>query len=144
MKHNLLRYSLSVWLTGVVVSPLIFILILFCEDAIKPSTIDQLLFPGLFIYPILVLAELLLSFITWIIFHELTRLTITFSVKPKTRTWLLFIVGILLTAGTCTIILLELGMFNKGEGNDGTYLALCNCACIGWGTVHYKLKPVAE
>ena len=135
-------YSLKVWLTSVAVAPAIFFVITFCTDSITHNQVidGQHIGPLMFEYAALVIIELIMSFITWLIFLTITQLTISYKINPTIRRWLLFAAGIFLTIATFSVVLLP------GDGVDISTIIikimLCNCLCIGWGSLFYDFEPV--
>jgi hypothetical protein len=134
MKYYSLRYSLRVWLTSVLLAPLIYIIVqwVLSSNRFDPDSV-------LGFYPIIVFFELIFSFVTWLIFWGITELTAIFLMKKSLRKWLMFIAGISLTAGTFLLFSLPVNSFSF---NDISFdLMLSNCFCIGIGSWYFRLGP---
>ena len=134
MKFYSLRYSLRVWLSSVMVAPLIYIIIQSYTGADKFNS-DA----GMGMYPIIVLIEVMFSFATWLVFWGITELTAIYLTKPLIRKWLLFGVAMLATIGT---FLLIARMDIRISIHDITFdMMLSNCLCIGAGCWFFSLGP---
>jgi hypothetical protein len=57
---------------------------------------------------------------------------------PKRRTAIISAIGVLFTIITFRVTLLQDGFFN--DNNNYLGLMICNCFCIGAGSLFYKLK----
>lgn len=138
MTSNTFSYSLKVWLTSVVSAPLLFIFIEIFRGKLN------LRGPGILIGYIVntwlfdAAFELFFSLATWLVFF-LTIMVITRHVHAlKLRTAVICLIGILFTIITFRVTLLQDGFFN--DNNNYLGLMVCNCFCIGAGSLFYKLK----
>ena len=133
------KYSLKVWLTSVMVAPLLFIMLTYCSEGFHHRDMHELLHSSIFGYMAFVFLEVCLSTITWFVFLVAVQYTVTIVSKPNLRIWLVFIEGILLTAGTFMVVLSPNDVFNISD--KITVMMLCNCLCMGWGIWYYDLEP---
>ena len=141
MLVNIIKYSLKVWLTGVVVAPFLILIFIYCQDYSLSMNFKESILPGLGIYLICIVFELVFSFITWIVFMLAIRLIIKLPCTALKKTMAIFITGILLTVATFASIMLPLGFFDNNSDIGFTIAMIgCNCACIGFGVWFYKLK----
>ena len=134
MKFYSFNYTLKVWLTSVLLAPLIYSAAQHFVGLQQPDDGDVLA-----LYPIIVLLELILSFITWLVFWGITALCLRFLSSTRRQKQLLFAAGIILTINTFILIAFPENGFSISD--IWFDLMLCNCLCIGAGSLIYKLKP---
>ena len=135
-------YSLKVWLTSAAITPLVFFIPSFSLENIPHETLYQRLTQTAYEYGTILAIELLLSFITWVIFLIIIHQTVTFINNRATRLSIISISGILLAIGTFMVILTPAEVFNVTRGFGG--LTLCTSLCIAAGSWFYKLEPSPE
>jgi len=130
-------YSLKVWLTSVVVAPILFSGIRISIPGLYRETGVELLskfFESCFG---LIFIELFFSFVIWLIFLVAVQIIVTCVSNEILRRWTLFITGLVLTMAPFIILMpwgeiLDITDFFTG-------IMLCNCFCISWGVWYYKL-----
>src|ERR1700733_3009366 len=93
---NVIKYSLKIWLTSVVVAPMLQLIVLFFwENSYKSDTPD--LFPmAFFVYLGMVLAHLVFSFFIWVIFTLLILAVVRIAASGMVKTIVIFAIGLLL------------------------------------------------
>lgn len=124
-------YSLKIWLCSVFISPLIYIAIIYITNSppnINPS-------PESYFY--IVLVELVLSFLTWLIFFLIIWLIGMFHTDLKLKKSLTAIIGVLLTIGTFFVLSAIPDSFSYD--NILFNLLICNCLFIGAGSLLFRL-----
>lgn len=137
---NALRYSLKIWLTSVLVSPVLFVVMLTFRGA---ADIIEILHQGRWAvkeYLLFVVAQLVFSFITWLVFWQFIMVIAPRSIPNHIKSWLIFFASIVLTLGTFTLVLSSSNLFNDPNGLIN--LMYANCFCIGWGVWYYDLSPI--
>ena len=138
MKHNSFLYSLKVWLTSVVLSPVIYVLLLAIRQV---ADLREMLNTGIWMiseYIIFVVAQFIFSFITWILFVAVILISARISMAQTFRKWIIFFAGIGLTVATFILMLSPFDLFNDANGLIN--LMYANCFCIGWGVWYYNLR----
>jgi hypothetical protein len=135
-------YSIRVWLTSVVMAPMLFMILTFCNEGVYHQSFKQVLHNSLFGYLAFVFLEVCFSFIPWMAFLVAVQYTVSVVAKPAVRIWLVFTEGILLTAATCIIYLSPNNVFNVTD--KVTCVMICNCICMGWGIWYYRLEPAED
>jgi hypothetical protein len=140
MKNDILIYSLKVWLTSVVVAPLLFLTAMLIKDGLRFSSQTDLLRTGICLYLLYIAFGLFFSIITWLVFWLLIELVVFYILKPAIMCWIIFFTGISLTAAT--FLLATIFFFPIGLVVDPAFLVLmlCYCFCIGCGVWLYKIK----
>jgi hypothetical protein len=134
MKFHSLFYSLKVWLSSVLLAPLICILVQWWFD---PNSIGVEAFSWL--YPIVVFSELILSLLTWFLFWGIIEISGIFLMNRLIQRWLIFISSVILSAST---LLLLCWPITRHSFNDIFFdVGLCNCICIGAGCWVFRLGP---
>jgi hypothetical protein len=139
MQANSFSYSLKVWLTSVVLAPVISFIIDACTNKYYPSFGNYLSNE----FPFLIICIILcgvFSFLTWIIFLFIIKGLIASCPSPQHIKHLIAVAGVVLTAGTFAFPMPE--AFNVNNGFF--YLMLANCICIAGGSYFYKLESVPE
>jgi uncharacterized membrane protein len=138
MVYNSLKYSLKVWLTSVLVSPLIFVLLLCLKQTKDITEIFNNELSLLFGYVTFVFVQMILSCVTWFLFWIFILLMASSQLSQRIRIWAIFFVAMILTVGTFALILLP---FDSSNDRDGLInLMYANCMGIGWGVWYYKLE----
>ncbi|ASU35808.1 hypothetical protein [Mucilaginibacter xinganensis] len=137
MKCNSLTYSLNIWLTSVVVAPVLFLIV---TSTMKGShLINAVDVPeSISICCLLMLVQLIFSLLTWLLFMLIIKAIVNLCDYERLWKPLIFITGILLTAGSFRAVFSDI--FSNAD--ELFYLMLCNCVCIGAGTLFYKLKSI--
>jgi len=128
------KYSLKIWLTSVLLSPVLFALILYIKRQIDLPELLESRFYLLTIYALYVGALLIFSSVTWLAFWLSTRGIIK---RVGVRKIAVMLTGITLTIVTFMLLLPALGMLTDGSGFIN--LMYANCLCIGWGAWYYDL-----
>jgi len=137
MKCNSLTYSLNIWLTSVVVAPVLFLIITSTmngQHLINAVDVAE----SVSLCCLLMLVQLIASSLTWLLFMLIIKAIINLCDYERLWKPLIFITGILLTAGSFRAVFSDI-FYNVDEF---LYLMLCNCVCIGAGTWIYKLKAI--
>jgi len=140
MLSPVFKYSLKVWLTSVLLSPVLFALILYIKRQVD---LPELLKSGFYlfaIYPLYVGALLLLSSVTWLAFWLSIKAIIRSGRFARVRKMAVIFTGIALTITTFMLLLPVLGMLHDGSGFIN--LMYANCLCISWGSWYYDLGPL--
>jgi hypothetical protein len=139
MLFNSFKYSLKVWLTSAAITPLVFFISSSSLDNPYHESFYKHLTQTAYEYGTILAVELLISFITWIIFLVIIHQTVIYFNNRITRLCIISVSGVLLTMGTFMAILTPPEAFNvtRGFGN----LTLCTCFCIAAGSWFYKLEP---
>jgi hypothetical protein len=130
MKQALI-YSLKVWLSSCVVTPVIFAMLRFHYFGV-----GSLMFLPLSII-FIILATILTSSLTWFVFYLSIRVILKYSDVP-TRRLKILIVGEGLILLTFWLFLLIAPGF---DGKVYTVIMLFHCLIIGCGIWFYKLYP---
>jgi len=138
MTSNTFLYSLRVWLTSVVSAPILFILIEICRGKLRWPTPGVAIGSVLDMWLFYVAFELFFSLATWLLFYLVITVLCRHIFRPRIRTTIICITGILFTIITFRVTLLQDGFFN--DNNNYLGLMICNCLCIGAGSLLYKLK----
>jgi|GEM_PF-1335184 len=142
MKNNALQYTFRVWITSIIISPFLFVLILMVKQLF---TIRELLDDGtrlVGMYILLVVLQLLFSFVTWLVFLLLVNLVSLIPIPRLLIRLLIFSIGILLTIGT--FMALDSFIGSLSDRDSLINLVYANCAGIGWGVWYYKLDIKAK
>ncbi len=139
MMLKTLFYTLKVWFTSVMVSPLLFSFVTLYTKKPYNQTFDKTIAALCLRYLVFTVAELIFSFITWVAFFVAVGFIKRFMFHSNTRDWLIFITAISLTIITFLVAsgIVEL-LF---QNNEFWELLLCNCLCIGWGCWYYNPGP---
>ncbi len=138
---SVIKYSLKVWLTAVVVAPLLILLIFFILSYSSIIQYTEAIRSGLYMYLFCVVFELIFSSITWLIFTIVVGLVLSIRSSGIQKTWIIFVTAVLLTVGTCAAMLVPFGFLeNSSDLSFAGIITGCNCSCIGLGVWFYKLK----
>jgi hypothetical protein len=135
-------YSLKVWLTSVIVTPLVFFILAYSGGRVSNDSIYEQISTAAYQYGMILVFELLFSFITWVIFLIIINQTVTYINNRATRLSIISISGVLLTMGTFMVILTPSEAFKVTRGFGG--LTLCTCLCIATSSWFYQLEPSPE
>lgn len=134
MTTNTFTYTLKVWLTSILLTPIpIFIWLFYGSPARPEKSFSESLYIFFVFYLVIVLAEIIFSFLTWIAFWLTAHLITISSIQAKTKFWTIPISGLCLSTITSLILLFSLGP-------DSTFLllAICNCATVGLSLWCYR------
>jgi len=93
-------------------------------------------------YILLVVLQLLFSFVTWLVFLLLVNLVSLIPIPRLLIRLLIFSIGILLTIGT--FMALDSFIGSLSDRDSLINLVYANCAGIGWGVWYYKLDIKAK
>ncbi len=140
LKYNTIKYSLKIWLTSVLVSPLLFFVIILCKEGIYNSDLLHSISSDLLVYMLFVTAEILLSYGSWLTFLAAVSVLIVLPVKQALRKRLTHLTALLLTIVPFWAILYPGGSFL--EIDYYIYFMLCSCVCTCDAVRYYKLKPI--
>ena len=138
MTSNTFSYSLKVWLTSVVSAPILFLLIEISRGKLSwqaPGVIIGSVFNMCLFYAAF---ELFFSLLTWLLFYIVISVLVRYILRPRLRMTIIALAGIVFTIITFRVTLLQDGFFN--DNNNYLGLMICNCFCIGAGSLLYKLK----
>ena len=142
MKNNALQYTFRVWITSVIVSPVLFGLILVIRQVISISELIDDGFRLIGTYLFLVALQLVFSFVTWLVFLLLVNGVSLIPLSKSLIRLIIFCLGILLTLGTFLALDSMTGLMM--DSNGFINLAYANCAGIGWGVWYYNLDIKAK
>jgi len=136
MEYTEFKYSLKVWLTSVVVAPVIFMI---CNySAIDELPRWQYNTSADFVNGYLALVVLggLFSMLTYAFFYLFIKITVN-SIQSMIRIKsMICVLGVGLTIGTFQLFFSSV---TEGPKNEFFYLMISNCLCIGWFSWLYKL-----
>jgi hypothetical protein len=139
MLLNSFIYSLKAWLTSVFITPLVFFILGSTGENASNEIIYEQINRTVYLYGVILVVEILISFITWVVFLIIIQLTVTFCRTRILRLLIISISGILLAMGTFIVILTTSEAFNITRGFGG--MMICACFYIGAGSWFYKLDP---
>ena len=136
MTYRALNYSLKVWLTSVLIAPIMLFMFLVIETYLQPST-HGLTYSNtgwyLTFYITIVLYELMFLALTMLIFWGFVEVSIIFNITPLLRKLLIFLIGVSLSIGTSALLQSPFII------DDFFFVAMiCNTICIGLGCWLYK------
>ena len=134
MTTNTFTYTLKVRLTSILITPLPIFTWLFYGTPARPErSFSESLYIFFVFYLVIVLAELIFSFVTWIAFWLTAHLITISSISTKTKFWTIPLSGICLSVITSLILLSLLGP-------DTLFLLLtaCSCASVGLSIWCYR------
>jgi len=140
MLPKVIDYTLKIWLTCILVAPVIFLLILLIKNYTLITDFLQLITFGLLLYSGLVILQILFSFITLLIFIAVVRLVLFVPVDGIVKTIMICIAGIVLTSATFFVTILHEKTFVEWSNGEFFNLMFCDCICIGFGVWYYKLE----
>ena len=137
MFSKAINYSFRVWVTSVLVSPIIYLPVSFYRQS-EPLKLVDAIEGAIPIYMLFVVLETALSSVTYLVFAAMVWLavaTIRHDLWLKSVT---FSIGVMLSIGNYVLIC-------RSELADSDYMfftmMLCNTATIGWACWFYDLKP---
>jgi len=133
MKYYALSYSFKVWITSVFLAPFICVIIAYLLNF---NSFD-ISFEAFKAYPIIIIAELIFSLITWLVFWGTTTLALRFIENASHRKLVLLLIGIIFTILTylaCCSDDLELR-----TDNFIFEMMISNCLCIAAGSLFFDL-----
>jgi len=136
MKYASLKYSLKVWLTSVVISPALFVMVLALEGKMDLSEMFHEGLLGFSFYFLMVAFSFIFSFVTWLAFLSVILVVKIYCKRHHFVKWLIFFSGMSLTAMSFLLVLGPHEIFHDEFG----ILMCANCACIGWGVWYYRLE----
>jgi hypothetical protein len=137
MERRPIFYTLKVWLWSVVISPVIAGLIQFYFSDGKMADMGSVM-----LYPIILVFEVLLTFLLWVLFWALTAICNNFIKNDAGFRLAASLVGLAIAAVLCW-----------GFGEDVGYslediifnTALANCLCIFAGCWYFNIRrPIAD
>lgn len=132
-KNKVLNYSLKVWLTGVVLSPLMYVIMYSIAHGIRVSPLSILLLD----YAYNIGCNSLYSIPAWLLFFALLNPVTRLKLSISNKRTLVIIIGLLLIVATFKIVA---EMFPGVEPPDYTFLAICHCIITGRCMAVYKLN----
>ena len=122
MLQNLIFYSFKVWVTSVLVAPILYLVLRFCQNAnyqISTNVLNQ----ELEIYIVYVVFGGIFSFCTWLLFTLVIKIIVTFCSSIAQINYMIVVAGVLLSAGTFAVFL----PFSFNIHDEFFYLMLSNC-----------------
>ncbi|WP_295793641.1 hypothetical protein [Mucilaginibacter sp.] len=129
-----IKYSLKVWLTGLLVTPALFLIITnykTINDLPNETYGDSIIFRYIVYVIIGTLLSFISSFLFWIIVTLSTRYSANLTIAKAINC-----VG----SVTLTVIMFRLAIYDDGFVDDEfIYLMLLNCFCVCIGSWVYKL-----
>jgi len=137
MLREAIKYSLKVWLTSVLVSPIIYFIIDFYQQTGRHYAMVDSIEWALPFYLLFVIIEAILSAVIWVVFAAMIGITLELVrveqwLKPIMCLW-----GVSLNIGTFLL-------FARPRLNDpsdmGFILMVSNTAIVGWSCWFYNLK----
>lgn len=132
MTTNLL-YSLKIWLTSVLLAPILYLIIMNLKDlggTQQTGAVGEMYF-------LLIIFGVAFSFVTWFIFFMLIMLISSYAPNEISARLIICVTGILLVLTTFMVTIFNYRLTNDG---DFIYLVAANCICIGAGSWIYKFK----
>jgi len=136
MNTNSVLYSLKVWLTSVVLAPVIYLIISVCQSQNHYLSSFNFISEQVSTYVMFLLAGGLLSFITWILFIFIIKIITLYFQSVNIIKSIVAISGVLLTFGTFAVFM----PMPINPYNDFFYLILAYGGCIAGGAYFYKLE----
>jgi hypothetical protein len=140
MQSNSFVYSMKIWLTSVVLSPLFYLIIEAYLKGNQRSGFDDFISNQITTYIMFVIFSGFFSFFTWVLFLCIVKVITLYFPSVQLAKCIIVAIGLLLTAGTFAVILPE--SFNIGD--HFFYIMLANCICIASGSCFYKLEIAKE
>jgi hypothetical protein len=140
MRSNSLLYSIKVWLTSVIIAPVIYLLIESCLKRDYYSSITDYMNEEISKYAMCVLFGGIFSLLTWVIFLFIIKGLIASCPSSRQIKHLIAVAGVVLTAGTFALAMPEAFHVH----NEFFYLMLANCICIAGGSWYYNLEIRSE
>jgi len=135
MKYYALSYSFKVWITSVFLSPFICAII----EYLLRRNLSEISIKAFEAYPIIIIAELIFSLITWLVFWGTTTLALRFIENASHRKLVLLLIGVIFTILTyfaCCSDDLKLR-----TDNFIFEMMISNSLCIAAGIAFFKLDP---
>ena len=134
MPSNSIIYSLKIWLTSVLLAPVIYIVAISFKQ--NHQDFSTLILDQLSIYLICIFFGSFLSFFTWLLFLLSIKATTLYAYSIKQCKFIISFIGVLLTIGTFALFLSP----SISIHDDLFSLMLGNCICITGGTWFYELR----
>lgn len=136
MEYSEFKYSLKVWLTCVVVAPVIMMICDYSENSIRPPSPYHGNFELLSAYPAIVFFGSICSLPTYLFFFLFVKITVNCTTSIVRMKSIISVLGIGLVAGTFGLFFFLMG---GGTPNVFIYSMIASCLCIGWFSWFYKL-----
>ncbi|MFA6247824.1 MAG: hypothetical protein WC615_12885 [Mucilaginibacter sp.] len=134
MNTNSILYSLKVWITSVVLAPVLYLTVNVCLSKRNRTDFWDFILEQISIYGGCEIFGIIFSFFTWVLFILIIKGIITcFSVFSKLK-FVIASVGLVLTIGTFWAFS-SASRFVEGY----YYLMVANCICITGGSLFYNL-----
>lgn len=135
MKYYYLFFSLKIWLSSALVTPVIFITL---QQFATTGKGDLSEFAA---YPFLVTLEIAFSFFTWIMFWATIELIVRLTNDRFLRKFIISFMGIILTFGTFKV-------YSFLDGSDSYMnffeLMVTNATMIALGSWYFNIEPKTE
>jgi len=132
MKYYALSYSFKVWITSVFLSPFICAII----EYLLRRNLSEISIEAFEAYPVIIIAELIFSLTTWLVFWGTTTLALRFIENTSHRKPVLLLIGIIFT------LLTYLACFSDDlkfrTDNFIFEMMVSNCICIAIGTLFFN------
>jgi hypothetical protein len=140
METSSILYSLKVWLTSVLLAPVIYLVIQACLSKVYQLDFITMLNDQIAQYAVLVMFGGLFSLCTWLAFFlSVIGLILCFPSYSHLK-YVIAVLGVLFTAGTFRFFLPE----SYGMQSEFFPLMLANCICIAAGSFFYKLEVTKQ
>ncbi|MDB5125965.1 MAG: hypothetical protein JWQ85_197 [Mucilaginibacter sp.] len=139
MQSNSFVYSVKVWLTSVVLAPLMFLIIEICSNNRYHLNSTAFIDQQISTYAICVVFGGIFSLITWLLFFFIIKVITIYFPPVREVKYGIAVIGALLTFGTFSIFF---PVFDIQD--EFFYLMISNCICIAGGSCFYKLEIILE
>ena len=137
MKDYALSYSFKIWITSVFLSPFICAII---EYALSFNRSER--FTAFEVYPVIIIAELIFSLITWLVFWGTTTLALRFIENTNHRKLVLLLTGVIFTILTYLAFFFDEIVFRTDSFIFE--MMVSNCLCIAAGSLFFKLGSMDD
>jgi len=135
MQKSVIQYSLKVWLSAVLITPLLYIMFTLI-DGIRDSDL-----PIPAVYVVLTIAEALFSLLTALFFYAATGLVVTNVTNNMMRKIILSVIGLVLTAVTFFAFSSVIG---PPLATSTLALFVPNAVCVVAACWYFKLPATAN
>ena len=136
MQSNVLSYSLKIWLTSVILAPVIYLIIDSCSKTYSNLNLNDFIDQQIQAYMACTFFGAIFSVLTWVLYYLVMKVIMLFYPTAYIAKITFATLGALLTAGTFKLVLPE--TFNAND--DFFPLMVANCICIASGALFYNLK----
>ncbi len=133
MKNKVLAYSLKVWLTSVVLTPLIYILIYGMAHGIDRQERLSVL---MIAYAYAIGCNTAFSVLSWSVFYLSISPVVSLKWRRQNKQLALLFIGEALIFGTFHLVT---ALFPGIDPPDYNFLMVCHCLVVGAGICKYQL-----